>query len=372
MAPPSTCEDATFRGDGLELKGWRCHGSAPRRGTIVYLHGVADNRTSGVGVIERFGKRGFDVIAYDSRAHGESPGDACTYGFFEKRDLYRVLDGVHPGPIILVGTSLGAAVALQEAAEDRRVRAVVAAETFADLRAVATERAPFFFTPGIIARAFRIAEQQGHFEIDGVSPVAAAARLKIPVLLVHGAADSDTPPDHSRRAMAALAGPKRLILVPGARHNESLRGEVWTEIERWLDEILSRYTERLPERTTSTELAALQETDFSRRIPAADHENYRGIQDAKHWANPYLVVRRDSIDVISPAVPGGRKTVSVKELRETLIALPSTAWPYGRVVALQEIGLRSTGDDRPIADTKRAAEIVLRALPVEINLWPGA
>jgi uncharacterized protein len=237
-APPLTCDDATFRGDGLDLKGWRCKGSAPRRGTLIYLHGSADNRTSGSGVIERFGKRGFDVIAYDSRGHGESAGDVCTYGFFEKRDLYRVLDGVNPGPIVLVGTSLGAAVALQEAAEDRRVTAVVAAETFSDLRSVATERAPWFFTPGLIARAFRIAEQQGHFEIDAVSPVAAASRLKIPVLLVHGAADIDTPPDHSRRVLYALSGPKRLILVPGARHNESLRGAVFREIEGWLDEIL--------------------------------------------------------------------------------------------------------------------------------------
>jgi dipeptidyl aminopeptidase/acylaminoacyl peptidase len=104
---------------------------------------------------------------------------------------------------------------------------------------VATERAPWFFTPGLIARAFRIAEQQGHFEIDAVSPVAAASRLKIPVLLVHGDADTDTPPDHSRRVLYALTGPKRLILVPGARHNESLRGAVWSEIEGWLDEILA-------------------------------------------------------------------------------------------------------------------------------------
>jgi uncharacterized protein len=238
-APPLTCDDATFRGDGLDLKGWRCKGSAPRRGTLIYLHGSADNRTSGLGVIERFGRRGFDVTAYDSRGHGESAGDVCTYGFFEKRDLYRVLDNVNPGPIVLVGTSLGAAVALQEAAEDRRITAVVAAETFADLRAVATGRAPFFFTPGIIAQAFRIAEQQGHFQVDAVSPVAAAARIRIPVLLVHGAADSDTPPEHSRRVLDALSGPKRLILVPGARHNESLRGEVWDEIERWLDETLA-------------------------------------------------------------------------------------------------------------------------------------
>jgi uncharacterized protein len=239
--PPPNCQDETFRGEGLDLKGWRCHASAGRRGTLVYLHGIADNRTSAAGVIDRFGRRGFDVVAYDSRAHGESAGDVCTYGVLEKRDLYRVLDTVGPGPIVLVGTSLGAAVAVQEAALDRRVTAVVAAEIFSDLRTVATERAPFFFTHGAIASAFQLAEQQGHFEVDAASPEVAAAKINIPVLLVHGAADSDTPPDHSRRVFAALAGPKRLILVPGAHHNESLRGEVWDEIERWLDEVVGTY-----------------------------------------------------------------------------------------------------------------------------------
>jgi len=232
---PPTCQDEIFDGEGLELRGWRCRASGTRRGTLVYLHGVGDNRTSAAGVIDRFGKRGFDVIAYDSRAHGDSQGDICTYGFFEKRDLFRVLDTVDAGPIVLIGTSLGAAVALQEAALDTRVTAVIAAETFSDLRTVATERAPFFFTPGTIARAFRLAEEQGRFEVDAVSPEAAARAIRIPVLLVHGATDVDTPLDHSRRVLAALAGPKRLILVPGAGHNESLRGEVWDEIDQLMD-----------------------------------------------------------------------------------------------------------------------------------------
>jgi pimeloyl-ACP methyl ester carboxylesterase len=126
-------------------------------------------------------------------------------------------------------------VALQEAAYDPRVTAVVAAETFSDLRTVAVERAPVFFTSGIIARAFHIAEEQAGFSVDDVSPVTAAAGITIPVLLVHGADDTDTPPDHSRRVLAALRGPKRLILVPGARHNQSLNADVWNEIERWVD-----------------------------------------------------------------------------------------------------------------------------------------
>ena len=133
--------------------------------------------------------------------------------------------------------SLGAAVALQAAALDKRVTTVVAAESFSDLRTVATERAPFFFTKGIVARAFRLAEQQGHFEVDAVSPMKAATEIMIPVLLIHGAADSETPPAHSRRVLDAMKGPKRLVIVPGGHHNDSLRGEVWADIEAWLEGI---------------------------------------------------------------------------------------------------------------------------------------
>jgi hypothetical protein len=235
VGPPAGCGDATFAGEMVSLRGWRCRAGGARRGTLVYLHGIADNRTSAAGVIARFAPRGFDVVAYDSRAHGESGGDTCTYGFFEKADLARVLTTVPSGPVVLLGTSLGGAVALQHAAENPSVTAVIAAETFSDLRTVARERAPFFFSEAIIARAFTVAEQRANFAIDAVSPRAAASRIQAPVLLIHGEIDHETPPDHSRRIYAALAGPRELVIVPGAGHNQSLTNEVWSSIERWLE-----------------------------------------------------------------------------------------------------------------------------------------
>jgi uncharacterized protein len=238
---PARCEAVTFKGDGVELQGWRSDAEGTRRGTLIYLHGVADNRVSGLGIMERFRKQGFDVLAYDSRAHGESGGAACTYGFHEKEDLRRVLDTLKPGPVVLIGSSLGAAVSLQTAAIDPRVTAVVAAEVFSDFRTVATERAPFFFTPGMVREAFRLAEEQAHFKVDEVSPVEAAKRIKVPVLIIHGAADIDTPPAHGQRVHDALAGPKRLLLVPAARHNESLSDNAtWEEIEKWIDRVMAR------------------------------------------------------------------------------------------------------------------------------------
>ena len=236
---PAACDDATVESDGLTFRGWHCQASGTRRATLIYLHGIADNRTSAIGAVDRFVNRGFDVIAFDSRAHGDSDGNTCTYGFYERHDLHRIVDTAAAGPIVLMGTSLGAAVALQEAADDPRVTAVVAAETFSDLRTVATERAPWFFSRTIIDHAFRIAEAQGRFRVDAVSPVIAAARIACPVLLIHGAHDVDTRPEHSARVLGALRGAKRLILVPDAGHNQSLQGEVWDEIERWLDGVLA-------------------------------------------------------------------------------------------------------------------------------------
>jgi pimeloyl-ACP methyl ester carboxylesterase len=231
-----------FAGADVTLAGWRVPArTAPRRGTIVYLHGVADNRGSSIAAVDRFASRGFDVVAYDSRAHGDSGGDVCTYGFYEKRDLSRVIDQIDAHPVFVIGSSLGAAVALQAAADDPRIAAVVAAESFADLRTVASERAPWFFENAVVHRAFARAEELGRFRVDDVSPVVAASRIKVPVFVIHGAADVETPPAHSRRIFASLLGPgKRLRLVDGVGHNHSLTPAVWSEIEHWIDDIATK------------------------------------------------------------------------------------------------------------------------------------
>jgi pimeloyl-ACP methyl ester carboxylesterase len=236
---PPGCTERAFTGDGITLNGWQCRAVAERRATLIYLHGISDNRASSVGIISRFTKRGFDVIAYDSRGHGTSGGDVCTYGYLEKRDLQRLIAALEPGPVVLLGSSLGAAVALQAAVQQPRVTAIVAAEVFSDLHTVARDRVSALLPDWFIRRTFHQAGRRGHFDALAVSPQDAARRLHIPVFLIHGAEDVDTPPEHSRRVYAALQGPKRLFMVERVGHSRSLSvPAVWTHVDEWLENVV--------------------------------------------------------------------------------------------------------------------------------------
>jgi len=110
------------------------------------------------------------------------------------------------------------------------------------------------------------------------------------------------------------------------------------------------------------------------RIGPADPQRYKSIRDAKDWENPYLVIRREGIEVIAKGLPSGRQTVAATDLQRTLIDLPATAWPYGRVVAMQDIGIRAAdrGDEQPIADNRNVALAGLKRLQVTVERWPSA
>jgi hypothetical protein len=107
------------------------------------------------------------------------------------------------------------------------------------------------------------------------------------------------------------------------------------------------------------------------QIPPADPEKYQSVRDAKDWQNPYLIIGADGIVVISRAVLGGCKIVPLGNLRQTLLSLPVDAWPYGRVIGIQEAGIRSGDDDKVIEQNKEKAVQVVEALRVKLEWWPS-
>jgi fermentation-respiration switch protein FrsA (DUF1100 family) len=216
--------------DGATLVGWFIPTDSAAKGTVIYLHGVGDNRISGLPVAEAFHDHGYNVCLYDSRRHGDSGGKFCTYGYQEKFDVEAVIDllersyGSSLGRIGLFGVSMGAAVALQSAAIDKRIVAVVAEGCFTDLRAISLDRQKRIIKLGweflgnlVMRRAERIAG----FKRDMVSPLKALEGIQVPVLFVHGTEDSFINPRYSEILYSKANEPKELYNIRNAYHNNT-------------------------------------------------------------------------------------------------------------------------------------------------------
>jgi hypothetical protein len=107
------------------------------------------------------------------------------------------------------------------------------------------------------------------------------------------------------------------------------------------------------------------------RIPQPQPAEYRNVQDAGLWKNPFLTITRDGFDL---RFQGGRMFGPLSVLARTLVGLPDSAWPYGRVIAGAESGLRATGnvDDALIKSNREEADKILRALGLVVDWWPAA
>ena len=81
---------------------------------------------------------------------------------------------------------------------------------------------------------------------------------------------------------------------------------------------------------------------------------------------------REGVSVWGISATAKAPAMKPSDVVQYLEKLPSTAWPYGLVVAVQENGLRAPGDDAPI---KRNREELIRLLQKEgirVELWPSA
>ena len=247
LGSPRASEDfsVTTR-DGIALDGWLFAPVGAPRGVVIFVHGKDINRQHFVDDAKRFLDKGLGVVAFDQRAHGRSTGEFVTYGAKEVGDLRLVIDVAlkkwgRELPVVLVGESLGAAVSLQTAAVDPRVRVVVAGAAFADLTTVIDDHAPAMLDAAGKAKAIAIAEEAAEFHVADISPERAARNITVPTLLLHGSEDTYLPLKHSLRIYEGLAGPKELVRLEGVDHiGILLNGAAWKAIERFVDQALEQ------------------------------------------------------------------------------------------------------------------------------------
>lgn len=205
--------------DGAILRGWSIRLPGGNRDAVILLHGQADNRVGMLGNAELFLRHGYSVLLPDSRAHGASGGQIVTYGIEEADDVrrwYAWLEGAEaPHCIYGVGDSMGAAILLQATAREPGFCAVVAECTFPTLRDAGYVRLGQEMHTGawigetLLRPALDFALLYGRMrygmDFAQALPERAAAQTRVPILLIHGLADSNFPPRFSEEVQAKNA-----------------------------------------------------------------------------------------------------------------------------------------------------------------------
>jgi fermentation-respiration switch protein FrsA (DUF1100 family) len=188
--------------DGVHLHGW--HVRAPAgRALVVVCHGNAGNVADRVPMAELFARAGLDTLLFDYRGFGRSGGRPSEQGLYRDGEAARRWAEQQGLPVVLYGESLGGAVAV-ELAVRRPPALLVLQSTFTSLPEMAARLVPLGH---LLAR-------QRFASLEKI------ARLRAPLLVIHGDRDELVPYRMGQRLLAAAPGPKELLTVAGGHHND--------------------------------------------------------------------------------------------------------------------------------------------------------
>jgi uncharacterized protein len=229
--------------DAVPIVGWwmPADESPEDNVTVFFLHGYGDAKNQSLGAAKFLVPAGYNVLAFDFRACGESGGAYTTAGILEVREVEAALhwlqnqSGFPDDPsLVLFGWSMGGAVALRAAAKIEGVRAVVADGSYSKLQNIVDTSIVHFIKDAIgfsVPRwpigplSVQFASWSVGVELDDFPPRAAIGQLTMPILLIQGDNDTTVLPSNVEE-LAEEGGPNvEVFRVPNAKHVGSLTAD---------------------------------------------------------------------------------------------------------------------------------------------------
>ena len=237
--PPSTYnadyEDVSFTTkDGILLKGWlvKPQQHQQKAPAVIICHGVGANKSDFTELAVLLSRRGYWVLQFDFRAHGESEGWRTSLGYHEQKDVaaahafLRARPEVDGNRVGIYGFSLGGATAIMSAARTGGFGAVVSDSAFTSLSDQARSAITgFYHLPSFPFYYLSIFGYQLYFQtgVKQVDPERVVGKLSpIPVLIIAGEGDRLIPAENGRRLYQAAGEPKELWVIPDAGHGGTL------------------------------------------------------------------------------------------------------------------------------------------------------
>ena len=211
--------------DGEIVHAWYVPSPAAR-GTALFFHGNAGSIAQRIAWLPMLRQLGLNTLLLEYRGYGASSGTPSEAGMYRDAEAawthLMAARGSTPEDIVIVGESLGAAVAVQ-LAQQHAPGALVVISGFTSVPDLAADLYPY-----LPARAL------ARFDYDSRSRIGS---VTCPVFIAHSPDDEVIPYAHGRRLFEAAPEPKEFLELSGG-HNEGalfLRQEWVAELSAFLN-----------------------------------------------------------------------------------------------------------------------------------------
>lgn len=194
--------------DGITVQLWH-RPAADGFPTVLYLHGNASHLGNRAGILSALAERGFGVLGLSYRGYGKSQGKPTENGLYQDaRAAMRFLTETQRLPsqhILLYGESLGSGVAVQMATEFAAGGLIL--------------QSPYTSVAGRAAEIYFYIPVQWLIK-DRFDSIRKIARVKAPILILHGERDDTIPAAHGRALLEAAASQAEAVFFPHVSHND--------------------------------------------------------------------------------------------------------------------------------------------------------
>jgi fermentation-respiration switch protein FrsA (DUF1100 family) len=233
--------------DGVSLHAWFFPASGEARGTVLVMHGNAENLSTHVNTVLWLVQEGFNLFIFDYRGFGRSGGTPSLPGVH--LDAAAALEQVLTMPeasgkgVVVLGQSIGGAIAVHTLATSphRREVALLALDsTPAGYRLIAREKLSGFFL------TWPLQYPLSWLFDDDYSPIRSIGSLApLPLVVIHGEEDKVIPPHHGRLLYTAAGEPKEFWPSATPGHVTSFADPALRR--RFVDTISARLSPRPPQ-----------------------------------------------------------------------------------------------------------------------------
>ncbi len=215
---------------------------------VICFHGyTSEGMSDYIGLSDYYLKRGYSMLLVDERAHGKSEGTYIGFGCLDRKDALTWIRWVigqcgEDVQILLHGTSMGGATVLMASGLKLpgQVRGIISDCGFTSPKEVFTHVLhSMYHMPAfpIIQIADWINRRTAGYGMDECNAAREVRKAEVPILLIHGDADTFVPHTMCEEIYKNCASPKDKLIVKGAAHAESYYKDM-ASYEKKLDEFI--------------------------------------------------------------------------------------------------------------------------------------